>query len=428
MVLCLAVSFSGGVLFYLDYTAANTNAVKSIARNSYGDGDRTEEMVLSIEGEDEKSTVDVSVSEQVHTRTQMEQIFEEYSDKMATLILGENESLDRVESDLDLITEIPGEEIDVSWDLSSYDVLNVYGEIDEENVTEDGTLVELVATMTYREDETMQAQCHLAAMIYPKRLYGMEEIVQKVGDDIEGADKERPQEETVALPEKIGNKVIYFYRIADKRGLVLIVMGVLFIALLYGKEVQDKEELKKKRIERLQIEYPEIVSKLTLLIGAGMPVKKAFLKIVEDYETAQKEKRVAFEAGNGKRKRKRLLKQERKAEEAYVCFPAYEEMRTAKIEMDTGVAEAEAYERFGRRCKEQAFVRLGALLSQNLKKGTKGMNDLLRMEVTQAFEERKAKAKRQGEEAGTKLLLPMFLMLIEVLVVVIVPAFLSIQL
>ena len=71
---------------------------------------------------------------------------------------------------------------------------------------------------------------------------------------------------------------------------------------------------------------------------------------------------------------------------------------------------------------------LGALLSQNLRKGTKGLTQMLRMEAIQAFEERKARAKRLGEEAGTKLLAPMFLMLAVVLVIVIVPAFLSIQL
>ena len=50
---------------------------------------------------------------------------------------------------------------------------------------------------------------------------------------------------------------------------------------------------------------------------------------------------------------------------------------------------------------------------------------MLRLEAVQAFEERKATAKRLGEEAGTKLLLPMFLMLAIVLVIVIVPAFFS---
>ena len=98
-------------------------------------------------------------------------------------------------------------------------------------------------------------------------------------------------------------------------------------------------------------------------------------------------------------------------------------MRQTCHEMDSGVTEAEGYENFGRRCDLQIYIRLGALLSQNLRKGTKGLSELLKLESIQAFEERKARAKRLGEEAGTKLLLPMFLMLVVVLIIVIVPAF-----
>ena len=95
--------------------------------------------------------------------------------------------------------------------------------------------------------------------------------------------------------------------------------------------------------------------------------------------------------------------------------------------MESGITEAESYERFGRRCGMQIYVKLGALLSQNLRKGAKGMNQILKTEASQAFEERKARARRLGEEAGTKLLAPMFLMLAVVLVIVIVPAFMSVQ-
>ena len=52
---------------------------------------------------------------------------------------------------------------------------------------------------------------------------------------------------------------------------------------------------------------------------------------------------------------------------------------------------------------------------------------MLRLEAVQAFENRKAMAKKAGGEAGTRLLLPMFIMFAVVLVMVIVPAFLSMQ-
>ena len=87
----------------------------------------------------------------------------------------------------------------------------------------------------------------------------------------------------------------------------------------------------------------------------------------------------------------------------------------------------ECYERFARRCDLIPYMKMGALLSQNLKKGAKGTSEMLRMEAVQALEDRKSRARQLGEEAGTKLLIPMLLMLIIVITIVVVPAFLSIQ-
>lgn len=67
------------------------------------------------------------------------------------------------------------------------------------------------------------------------------------------------------------------------------------------------------------------------------------------------------------------------------------------------------------------------MLSQNLRKGTKGLSELLQREAAGAFEERKTAARKVGEETSTKLLGPMFLMLGVVLMIIVVPAFLTIQ-
>ena len=96
-------------------------------------------------------------------------------------------------------------------------------------------------------------------------------------------------------------------------------------------------------------------------------------------------------------------------------------------EMQNGIPELECYERFAKRCDLMPYIKLGALLAQNLKKGTKGLWLQLEMEAHQSMNDRKNQIKKLGEEAGTKLLLPMLIMLIVVLLIVIVPAFLSIQ-
>ena len=47
------------------------------------------------------------------------------------MILGDNESLDRVTDDLSLVSEIPGFPVAVEWELDRYDVLTLNGEIQE---------------------------------------------------------------------------------------------------------------------------------------------------------------------------------------------------------------------------------------------------------------------------------------------------------
>ena len=105
----------------------------------------------------------------------------------------------------------------------------------------------------------------------------------------------------------------------------------------------------------------------------------------------------------------------------------YEEMALTINEMQGGISEGEAYERFGKRCELTPYLKLGALLSQNLRKGSRGISDLLRVEAIQSFENRKNLAKQKGEEAGTKLMLPMIGMLAVVMIMVMVPAFLTMQ-
>ena len=52
---------------------------------------------------------------------------------------------------------------------------------------------------------------------------------------------------------------------------------------------------------------------------------------------------------------------------------------------------------------------------------------LLEQEVSDAFEERKNLAKKSGEEAGTKMLFPMMMMFGIIIVIIMIPAFLSLQ-
>lgn len=53
------------------------------------------------------------------------------------------------------------------------------------------------------------------------------------------------------------------------------------------------------------------------------------------------------------------------------------------------------------------------------------MRSILQAEMTDALEQRKNLARRLGEEAGTRLLMPLFLMLGIIMVMIMVPAMMT---
>ena len=101
----------------------------------------------------------------------------------------------------------------------------------------------------------------------------------------------------------------------------------------------------------------------------------------------------------------------------------YEELRRMTYGMESGVAEARVYEQFGLRCGIQQYTRLCTLLTQNLRKGSNDLLRLLEEESGKAFAERVDLARKRGEEAGTKLLVPMMLLLGIVMIIIMIPAY-----
>ena len=399
--LAVSVLLAGGVfLLAADYLRSVRETDGSIQRNTYGQGSRTEELEVSIAGGEARFPAEIQVAEQQYSTEEIQELFQRVIRHMEKLILGDNRSLDRVEKDMNLLSEVPGEPVMISWELDRYDVMNIRGEIQEDALKEEGTLVTLSAVLTYSENEEEQALYQCTANIFPRTLEEGEKSREQAAGEIRKREEESRAQREFQLPDTLLGKEAAYYQRMDCRGLVLIVMAVLIGILLYALEIQNKGKAREERKRQMLLDYPEIVNKMTLFLGAGMTAKRAWKKIVEDYE-----------------------RQKGSRGERY----AYEEMKRTCYEMESGVTEPESYENFGRRCDVQVYVRFGALLSQNLRKGTKGLTQMLKLEAIQAFEERKARARRLGEEAGTKLLLPMFLMLAIVLVIVIVPAFLSVQ-
>ncbi|MCR5399601.1 MAG: type II secretion system F family protein, partial [Lachnospiraceae bacterium] len=202
-----------------------------------------------------------------------------------------------------------------------------------------------------------------------------------------------------SLPEEIdGMKITWKESKEPVYPLILIAGLCVLLGIWYGTD-RDLKKRYEERNRRMIMDYADFVSKLQILLSSGSTIRRSLERMADDYKNSREK--------GGRRK--------------YV----YEELLLCTRKLGDGMGEASCLEFFGNRCGLSCYKKLTALLIQNLRKGTDSLIEAMDNEVRTAFEERKAAARKAGEEAQTKLMLPMMLMLSVVMIIIMVPAYLS---
>lgn len=377
------------------------NTVTKIERNSYGERAETDTYKVEIDGKTEE-ILDIQVAPRSYTEQELQGLYLSATKVLETSFLGQNTSAEHVTEKLSLSDSIEGYPFRIRWEMSRYDVVdstgklyqNVIEKVDTENR---GVPVTLTAILQYGSKSFSFSE-DIVVYAEKEEILSEKEKLENLVADIEDESRE---DAYVELPEMLDGKKLVWRKVESTKTIPLLLVGSAVSFFFLYSEIQKERKEKQKQEKQMLFDYPEIVSQFTVLISAGMSTKNAWKKIVEDY-----------------RKQKARTGRERWA---------YEEMFYILQEMQSGIPEAECYAHFVERANLMPYMKLGALLLQNLRKGTKGMWAMLEVEACQSLEERKNQVKKLGEEAGTKLLLPMLLMLIVVLLIVMVPAFVSIQ-
>lgn len=348
--------------------------------------------------------IDIKVSEKQVSGENVNALFEKAKDCIDSDILGNNLSFQEVTSDLKLIENIPNLSITLKWSVSDSTYINNRGNVYNDDLKEEGVVVELKAIMTYYEHQDFYSQW---IHILPKKLSEKEIFSNALQDTLIQIDQSTREEDSLRLPQQVNEYSLKWNIEKENSAIYLLILSlVASVSVMVGMESSLKNKQKLRNLQML-IDYPEIISKFTLLLNAGMTIRAAFERIAYDY--LKKRGRES----NGLKKNKEV--------ERY----AYEELVLVVRELELGKPEAAVYDAFGQRCSLMCYLRFSTIIVQNMKKGTKGIVPMLELEALDAFTERKETAKRLGEEAGTKLLGPMIGMLFIVLLIVLVPAFLN---
>ena len=359
-----------------------------IERNVYGEGKKS--VTLVADDGESRYQVPVTLSERSFSREELTRMSEEAVAQLKKTILGSNESFDVIAYDLQLADSVEGYPFTVEWRTDDM-FMDYTGHLVQDTLTEP-VLMELAAVLSC---ESFEVEHRWAVMIHSKAVQpGAEEHLAR--QIIELEEKSREQQ-SMTLPSESGDKRLQWSYRRNYRGLLFLAATPILVILIYHCRDRDLHRQVEDREEQMRTDYPEIVSALALLLGAGMTVPNAWDKIARDYKRRR---------GEGGSRRY-----------------AYEEMLLTVYEMESGVAQAQAYERFGRRCRVASYNKLATMLSQNIRKGAANLPLLLKEEAADAFEERKHTARKLGEKAGTKLLVPMMMLLGITMVIIMVPAF-----
>ncbi|WP_026507979.1 immunoglobulin-like domain-containing protein [Butyrivibrio sp. MC2013] len=396
LIVIMAAAFLAILASFSNQSAGRLEEEDRIMRSGYGGSSGHEKLEASDENGRIIGSYEITVDARLYTDEELGSMQEKLAGEISELILGSNESLDKVRQDLKLITRAEGYPFSISWNSSDYELLDSDGHVHNDDM--EGMQGSVILTARYSAQDMVWEQ-EIPVMVLSPELSEAELTDREMKELISQAGDESRTDEYQELPRYYkGSRISWQRQVTDNSPVVFILLFMAGICLYYVKDEQLKESVK-KREEEMIAAYPQIVSKLVLYLGAGMTVRAIFEKLAAEYDESLKK---------GGRK-------------SY----AMDEIRIMVNQIKTGSAEEAAYDMFGLRCRCVPYTRLVSLLTQNLRKGNSSLLVLLRSESVKAEEERMSIARKAGEKMATRLLPPMMLMLALIMVIIMIPAFSS---
>ncbi len=354
----------------------------------------TLEVTASKDGKEWKKDMTIEVDKRNFTEEEKKGLEQQTENYLSQNFQGENVSLSAVNRPLVMKQSIPDTEIALAWNF------------DEEYIREDGTLIASAIPKEGIDTEIrVKAICRnwkktftFALHLLPVEISKEQQISNQVKNAVKDALKSQSTKKVVTLPEQIGNLEIQYKEKEEKSYGLIFIMLLVCGCMPFALREQQKKKLA-VREEQMMADYPGIVNKIMLLLGAGLTLRKSVERLTTEYERDRKQG----------------------GELRY----AYEELCIMNQEMRDGISEGQAMEHFGKRCRLLPYLRFASIITQNLKKGAEGIIDILEKESMEALEQRKERVLQMGEKAGTKLLFPMMIMLGLVMGIIMIPAFMT---
>ena len=337
----------------------------------------------------------LEMGERELTKKEKQTLIQELTQKLPLYLCGKNRSLAVVNQKLNLPERIPEYPVTIHWSVDG-NYIKEDGRLRSQSISSSGIDTSVIASVSW--NDWKHDFNFLVHLISPKQT-PTQEMVSLVRKELRRSIRQQNTKQTLKLPSEVEGVQLTYHSTEEESGSEIWIM--LLIPLLLPLCWQ--EQMKKKRVVRssqLQMDYPEMIHKIILLLGAGLTIRTSIRRMVDDYE--------------------------KKRQSGAPIRYLYEELTLVCNEINNGISESRAIEHFGVRCGHLSYLRFTTLVTQNMRKGAAGLLKLLEQEAMDSLEQRRELVKQMGEQASTKLLLPMGMMLVLVIGIVMIPALMTI--
>ena len=395
---CLAVGLAGLMLFaFWVYSAyfGPKEPISTIDRSDYG-GSSTVVSAVAESGYGSTKVereIDIIVSPRSLTEEEKEERFSALKEGLTEIILGENESVENVRTDLNLISEDPETGISLLWESSDSNLIDNTGKVFPVKEGEE-TYVQVSAILSLdgSEEEWTCNLKHCAVLSEENYSAYFDRFLEGLTDDV-NSDGEKV---TVALPEKTaGGQTIFWKKKADSTPLILSVICIGGVFFLRSKRKSDLKNAEAERRDSIKMEFPYFLDKLVMLLSAGLILRESVERIAEDYRkhTDEKHKKVLYE----------------------------EVWTTVKTMRETNSSLSSELLRLSERLGVREFARLSVILRDSLESGME-LAAKLSHESDLMWTERRSAVQKLGRTADTRLVFPLVIVLLVLIIIVMAPA------
>lgn len=366
-----------------------------IKRNPFGAGQKAITLQMKKEKKEKKYTL--LLSEQRLSATEEEKLKKKFFQQLERKIRGKNLSLKKVDRMLSFPDMLAHWPFYITYVPEKTEVIRMDGSLGEKGKTmKEGDYAETALQVTAEYGDYRWRKTFLVRVVPPKE-NPEEAVFARAAARLQQEEKKTRNHLEYILPGEEEGVLIRREKESLLPELFFSGLSLLSLVIVHGF-FSLKEGEKKCRKETLK-DFPTIVHLLTLYMGAGLSLASAVERIATDYQgDPGRKKRYAFEE---------LLRMDR--------------------QLKLGTGQKEACMQWGKRFKEPVYQKLALMLLQVTAKGSREGRLLMEQMEREAFRYRLDMAKKEGEEAATKLLFPMILLLCMVMILVMFPAILRFQ-